>query len=184
MIPLPDWLKVIQLKPRFLFGLRLVGTLLLFLPDGFAGSLGIKTIRENYRGWIGIGTLAAFAFWLVQLIPEYKTARNTNKRRDEVIRSISSLSSDERFLFAFCLNRNQQIVTLEITHRIAGALVAQNMIMASGVGNQLAWPFTVPDFLWQHIVANPQSIYAGMDPNDPQLQAAFQRLESHIHRWD
>ena len=88
-------------------------------------------------------------------------------------------------LLAFCLNRNQQTVTLEITHRIAGALVAKNMlIMASGVGNQLAWPFTIPDFLWHHIRANPQLIYGRDDPNDPQLQSAFQRIESHIHRWD
>jgi hypothetical protein len=181
----PDWLKVIQLKPRFLFGIWLIGALILFSSNGFADELGIKTIRENYRGWIGIGTLAAFAFWLVQLIPEYRAARNVKRMRDETIHSISSLASEERLLLALCLNRNQQTITLEITHRAAGALVAKNMlIMASGVGNQLAWPFTIPDFLWHYIRAKPQSIYAGMDPNDFELQAAFRRIESHVRRWD
>lgn len=170
MIPWPDWLKVIQLKARFLFGIWLIGAFILFLPDRFADEFGIKTIRENYRGWIGIGTLAAFAFWLVQLIPSFQNRRAIKKIREEIIQSVNSLSPEEQLLLAFCLWRNQQTITLEITHRAAGALVAKGMLIrADGIGDTLAWPFTVPDFLWNHLRLNHQLILRGTDPNDPQL---------------
>jgi hypothetical protein len=185
MIPMPDWLKVIQLKPRFLFGIWLIGSLILFLPNGFADEFGIKAIRENYRGWIGIGTLAAFAFWLVQLIPAFQNWRAVKKIREEIIHSVDSLSPEERRLLAFCLWRNQQTITLEITHRAAGALVAKGMLIQANVtGDILAWPFTVPDFLWHHLKADHQLILQGTDPNDPQLLENFRRMEAHIRRWD
>src|SRR3989338_1531143 len=77
----PDWLKVIQLSPRFLFGLWFLGVLILFLPPTLSDNLGISEIRKDYKGWIGIATLAAFAFWVVQLVPSFQTVyRRRNMR--------------------------------------------------------------------------------------------------------
>lgn len=181
----PDWLKIIQLKPRFLFGLWFLGALFLFLPATIADTLGIQEIRTFFRGWIGVGTLAAFAFWCVQLIPLYQTKRNAKKYRERVIQSVSSLSPDEWLLVAYCLYRNQQTITLEITHRSANALVAKGiMIMASGMGNQLAWPFTIPSFLWEYIKSNRQVVFSSVNEDDPRLQARFEELNRHIRRHD
>lgn len=179
------WLKAIQLKPRFLFGLWLLGAIILFLPDAVAESFGIRDIRQSFRGWIGIGTLAAFAFWCVQLIPFYRAKRNTKNLRERVVRSLGSLSQEEWLLLAYCSNRNQRTIPLEITHRAANALVAKGiLIRASGVGDSLAWPFTIPEFLWEHLKTNPEAIFNGVDPNASQLQARFQEIEAHIRRHD
>ncbi len=181
----PDWLKVIQLKPRFLFGLWLCGALILFLPDTAANALGMHIIRQTYRGWIGLGTLAAFSFWLVQLIPLYHGKRRAKKIRAQIIGSLNSLSPEEWLLIAYCLERNQQTLTLEITHRAAGALSAKGIFVRSaGIGNQLAWPYTIPDFLWHYLTANRHVIFNGIEPSDPQLQAKFEEIEGHIRRHD
>jgi len=59
-----DSLKVFHLKPRHLFAVALFGALVLFLPDRAAASLGISEIREKYRGWVGLATLAALVIWI------------------------------------------------------------------------------------------------------------------------
>lgn len=181
----PDWLKLIQLKPRFLFGIWLLGALLLFLPQPIAAAFGIIEIRDAIRGWIGLLTLLAFTFWIVQLLPLWHTRRAVKRARAQAFRSLQSLSAEEWLLVAYCLNRRQQTITLELTHAAAGALKAKGIfIMAGGVGNTLAWPFTIPDFLWDYLNRNPHVILAGIDPNDPQLQARFEEIEHHIHRHD
>ena len=55
-----DWLKVIQLQPRFLFGFWFLGGLILFLPIGIAETLGIQEARigrfiSRGGGFIGGG---------------------------------------------------------------------------------------------------------------------------------
>ena len=185
MNPWPDWLKVIQLKPRFLFGIWLIGALILFLPQKAAEGFGFLNIREHYRGWIGIGTISAFAFWCIQLIPLFSNYRSTTKYKTGVTQSLSSLSQEEWFLVAYCLNRNQQTITLELTHRAARALVAKGIfIAADGVGNSLSWPYTIPNFLWNHIKANGHLIFNKLSPADDQLQNAFAQLERTIRRHD
>jgi hypothetical protein len=181
----PDWLKVIQLKPRFLFGLWLLGALILFLPGGIADQLGVTEIRKNFRGWIGLGTLAAFAFWWVQLIPRFQAKRGAKHFRERAFRSLASLSAEEWLLVAYCLNRGQQTITLEIGHRAAGALTAKGIfVMASGANNSLAWPYTMPSFLWDELRKNPQIIFNGIDSNDARLEAKFAEIERHIRRFD
>ena len=180
-----EWLKVLQLKPRFLFGLGLVGMLLLFFPDGWAAKFGFRSIVENYRGWIGLGTIVSFAFWLVQLVPSWRQTRALKKHRQDVIHSLSSLSSEEAFLLGFCLHRNQRTLTLEMTHRAANALKAKGLLqMASGIGNQLAWAFTVPDFVWEHLCNNPQIIFPNKEYELPNVQARFNELDRQMRRYD
>src|ERR1700676_1644054 len=97
----PDWLKVIQLQPRFLFGLWLLGVLLLFLPTHAATFLGIASIRDHYRPWIGVGTLGAFAFCLVQLVPAIARTRSGRKYRAAVLKNLDGLTREERFELAY-----------------------------------------------------------------------------------
>jgi len=180
-----DFLKTIQLKPRFLFGLWLVGMLLLFFPDGWATKFGFRSIVEHYRGWMGLGTITAFAFWLVQLVPSWRKARAVKRCRQRAIESLAALSSDELLLLGFCLNRNQRTLTLEVTHRAANALKAKGLLeMASGSGNIAAWSYTVPDFVWDHLCRNPRVLFPNNEHELPQVQAQFDELDRQMRRHD
>ena len=176
---------MLQLKPRFLFGIWLVGLMLLFFPDEWATKFGFRNIVENYRGWIGLGTIVAFAFWLVQLVPFWQQERAVKRYKMKVLQSLSSLSFDELFLLAFCVNRSQRTLTLEVTHRAANALKAKGLLeMASGNGNITAWAYTVPDFVWEHLCKNPQILFPKSENEQPQVQARFDELESYMRRHD
>jgi hypothetical protein len=118
----PDWLKVIQLQPRFLFGLWVFGALLLFLPPHAATSLGVVTIRDHYRPWIGLGTLGAFAFWLVQLLPAMSRRLSSSKYQATVLKNLNGLTREERFQLAYCIHRGQRTLYLRITDAAAQSL--------------------------------------------------------------
>jgi hypothetical protein len=180
-----DWLKAIQLKPRLLFGLWLIGMLFLFFPDRLAEKFGFHQIRDSYRGWGGLGTIVAFAFWLVQLIPSWRQAVANRRAKRQVIESMDSLSPDEWFILAFCVDRNQRTITLEIDHRAAGALVAKGLLgTPAGVFNTLAFPYTIPSFVWRHLQKHRRQLLPDDELKQSKVQDRFAELDRHIHRYD
>jgi hypothetical protein len=139
----PDWLKVIQLSPRFLFGLFVLGVMFLLLPDCAADFLGFTSIRTQYRGFVGIGTLAALIFCAVQLFPLAVKSIRRRQARNQTLASLDSLSVEERLLLAYCFFRGQKTVTLRFVDGVARALVAKGLLVAAtGAGSILEWPFT------------------------------------------
>lgn len=175
---LPGFAKGLS-QPRFLFGIALLGIVLLFLPDDWAGPFSIKTIRDNYREWIGIATLAVFVFGIVQLIPVAQGRLRERKKRKATLDSLPTLSPEERFLLAHCLSQQQTTLSIDVTDQWAKALVAKGIMETyAGLGRPLSWPFTVRDFVWKHINRNPRLIFQNADLNPPTLQRKFTEYES------
>jgi hypothetical protein len=54
--------------------------------------------------------------------------------------------------------------------------------MSTGQGSILAWPFTIPLFVWEHIRANPDMILQKSEWGRSDLLAAFERFEVEIQR--
>lgn len=179
-----DWLKVIELKPRFLFAIWLVGSLVIFLPEPVAERLGTQEIRETLSPWLGLGTLAAFSFWLVQLIPLYREIRARQRYRAAAIRALDSISPEEWVLVAYCLKQNQQTITLSMIDREACSLEARGLLQrADGIGNRLSWPYTIPTFLWEHLLTN-RGQFMGKAPFPrAEVEARLLGLHQHIHRY-
>lgn len=166
----PDWLKVIQLSPRFLFGLWFLGLLILFLPPTLAESFGISEIRKDYRGWIGIATLAGFSFWVVQLIPSFQTMYRRRKLRREILSCVNSLSQNESRLLAYCVYRGQRTIPLPITNSTAVSLRQKGILeQAGGTGSALAWPYTIPSFVWKYLISHRPTLFSELEnlrPNE------------------
>lgn len=184
MTSLSDWLKAIQLKPRFLFGLWLLGSLILFLPIEILDPLGISSSRATLQPWLGFGTLAAFAFWIVQLIPIAQSARALRRQREEMIRSLDSLSPEEWVLLAYCLEQNQQTVALSVADIHGGTLAARGLLIRQGgTGNITAWPHTIPGFIWEHLRAN-KAVFLASHPfgSTDEAEARIMGLHHHIMR--
>jgi hypothetical protein len=179
---LPDWLKVIQLQPRFLLGLWVLGALLLFLPANLATPLGIVTLRDHYRPWIGVGTLAAFAFWLVQLVPAIAKRWSSRKYRAGILKNLDGLTREERFELAYCIHRGQRTVYLKVIDSAAQSLCGKGLFIHGERGSILSVPFTIPLFVWDYIRANPQTILPEADWRRADLLEAFEVFEQGIKR--
>jgi hypothetical protein len=182
---LSDWTKVFELKPRFLFALWFLGLLLLFLPGGFADRFGVISIRDSYRGLIGFVTLASFSLWLVQLFSVLMAWRHDQKRKVEILAALDALSKEEQFLFAYCLDRNQRTVCLPIIDKAATSLCQKGLLESTNrFGDSLAWPFTIPKFVWKRLQQVRPQVLPDEKRLDPTLQREFGDFERFLHRHD
>ena len=72
-------LNAIQLKPRHLFGVFLIGLVLALFPRSWADALGVWTIIGPIRGWLALAAVVAFCFWVVQLVPVARNGEDRNQ---------------------------------------------------------------------------------------------------------
>lgn len=64
-----SWLlKILDLKSRYLFGVCLFCSILIFSPKSWLATLGLYHILEQYRGWVGFVGFAVFIIWLVKFL--------------------------------------------------------------------------------------------------------------------
>src|SRR3954467_8632772 len=90
-----DYIKVFELKPRYLFTLWFLGAVILLMPSHLADRFGFSTILNPYRGWIGLGTMAVFTLWLVQLWASVIWPRYQSKKQDREEKMLLARSKDD-----------------------------------------------------------------------------------------
>jgi hypothetical protein len=182
---LTDWLKAIQMKPRHLFGISIFGAVTLLCPDSFATLIGINEFRDGHRSWIGLPTLGAAIFGVIQLIPEYRRKKLEREHRNAVISSLNTLSDEEWVMIAYCMEHSQQTIALHISDRVANALVARGLLMKfAGHAAANSWPFTIPKFLWEHLLSNRESFLGNAPLPAEEIKAGFVKLHSDIRKFD
>jgi hypothetical protein len=180
-----DWLKAIQLKPRFLFAFGVLGSFIIFLPQSAARSFGFTDIPKSLRPLIGIATLGSFTFWVVQLIPEYRIFQSRKREKHRLVEALDSISGGEWVVLAYCLDINQQTIPLSLADRAGGMLASKGMLLRSGgTGNQLAWPHTIPDFLWTYLKKHRREFLTKSPYPQEQIAGRLQGLDDHIHRHE
>jgi len=176
-----DILKAIQLPPRFLFAATGLGLLFLLMPAPLAQWLRIQGALEDGRGWIALGTACAFVFGTAQLAPLLLRMIQRKLAIREYIRSLDSLSGGERILLGYCAYRRKRTVLLSLDStagNIAGGLCQKGLLeQADGSHNILAWPFSIPAFLWPQITKRIRSILGPDWENDEEILKEFTRLD-------
>lgn len=168
-----DYIKIFELKPRYLFAVWFFGALLLLLPSYITDRFGFTAITNSYRGWIGLATLAVFTLWIVQMWSWYEERKEKGKVKSEAeakaqaearqqeeqlaqahveaLRSLSTLSAGEQRLIMYALYNNQQTVVTRFTDQAAQALRSKRLLVAAGQGDAFNFPFTIPNFVWDHL---------------------------------
>lgn len=179
-----DWLKAIQLKARYLFGIFIFGCVILLLPDNIADKFGFLEIRKVYRGWIGLATIGSFSFWLIQLAPSILSIRANKAKRKTVLEHIHSLSQNEMLIVAYCLYKNQNTISLPMTNSAASALCHKGLMVRALQGSTLKMPYTFQPFVWDHL----QSIKCNIIPRDiknhPNILINFEQFENLMRMND
>ncbi len=148
-------LKLIELKARYFFALWILGALLIFLPLAIKEQMGLANLPLVIKPWIGIITLVSFVMWVIQLFQILRNWFKLRRMRSDIIDQLHTLTSDERDIFIVCLAKNQRTIHRNITDPDTHSLVSKRLlIQAAGAGNMLAWPFTIPTFVWVHLKEN------------------------------
>jgi hypothetical protein len=157
-----DFLKAIQLPPRFLFAAAAVGLLFLLMPETWSEWLGVGAFLEDARGWIALAASCAFFFGWAQLAPSLLRQWRRRKAIREILGSLDSLSADERMLLGYCAYRKRRTVLLQLTSAEANCAhgLCQKGLMeeAVGGGSILGWPFTIPSEIWPAVASRQDSL--------------------------
>ena len=104
-----------------------------------------------------------------------------------IVESVRELSIEEWLLLAYCVQRNQQTIALDVVHPAAGALVAKGLLARSGsINDGAAWPYTVPQFIWEHLQERPRLLFEirGIAPDDAELETNLGRLDKYLMKFD
>jgi len=161
-----DFLKAIQLPPRFLFAAAAVGLLFLLMPEPWAEWLGIRVLREGIKGWIALAAACAFFFGWAQLVPSLLLQVRRRRAKREMLKSLDSLSPDERVLLGYCAYRERRTVLLQLASAEGNCAhgLCQKGIMeeASGSGSILGWPFTISAEVWPAVLSR-RDVLLGRD---------------------
>ena len=117
---IPDWIsKLIDRPPRQLFGLAVIGLLILALSESVMEFFGLQNFRASYKPFIGLATFVMLVWGFVQSWPILQRKIEGHKYMQLVIKRLDSLGKDELFLLLYCLENNTQTVYLELAHAAA-----------------------------------------------------------------
>jgi hypothetical protein len=177
---LPDWLKIFELKPRFLFAIWVIGALFLYLPVQTKDTIGITEFITTYRTFIGIATIVAFVLWIIQLEPWEIIFDLLNEKRfnKEFSAKIDDLSDEERILLAYCIARKKQTIHLTVNHSVATSLRAKGFLnYIDGIFNSHSTPFTIPSFVWKELQNHKNELLEKDDWENPKVNEIFQELD-------
>ena len=180
-----DWLKAIQLKPRSLFGAFVFCALLLFTPAHILAKFGISIQETGWQPVIGLICIGSFVFWIVQLIPHLQQARHNRSYKQSILSKLKSLSDEEWTVLWYCLDQHHQTIRLSAVDKIATSLTSKGILYCpSGTYDITAWPYTIPDFLWNYLVKNKDQIFADIPLTEEDVNSRMRGLHQHIHRHD
>lgn len=172
--------KVLNLQPRLLLGLSILGCILLYNPYGILNEFGLETLVNLYRPWVGFTTLFAFVFFFIQLIPWVKDKIEYRQYKLSLLEELDSLSKEEKVLLLYCLDNNQKTISLPMTHSTANRLTSKNiMLMASGAGNLTSWAFNINDIVWSKLKKNRELLTAGL--SEQEVKATLSKMFSSLY---
>jgi hypothetical protein len=174
--------KAIQLKARFLLGLWVLGGLILFMPSWVSERLCLGELRNVAGGWIGLATVGAFAFWLVQLWPWACGKYLTFRRRRETLKSIDSLNGNELFFVRYCLHKMHRTVYLSLGNAAGESLCQKGLIERARMGDRVAYPYTIPLHVWKNLLLKKAQLLPDSLLANPQVVAAFEDCTRRMNK--
>lgn len=181
---LSDWIKAIQMHPRFLFGISLVGIIFLAAPARLMENVGLNELRTHYKAWVAVGTLISTVFFFIQLTPRLIETLTLHRLRKAGIASLSTLSAEEWVMISYCLEHSEQTIARPVTDRIASGLAARGLLVMAAKGAINAAPFSIPTYIWNHLQENRSKFLADAPLTEDRIKTEFDKLHREIRRYD
>jgi len=155
-------IKAVETSVKYAWGLLVVCLFVLFCPDDWSSQIGILEIRSKYLGYIWILLVFSSAICLGLVVTKVLSWMSSNRKKSkrliqieaqkiEVIKRLSSLNNEEYTWIACCLNKGVQTLHATQVNPTANALLSKGIVTCGG-GSITALPFTIRDFIWEHLL--------------------------------
>jgi hypothetical protein len=146
--------KILDSLAKYSWGMIVVCSFILFVPDEQARKIGIIDIRETYKGYLWVGLVFAAAIWISSISSKINrwivNKYDKRKRREVIIKRLYALNLEEKMWIAYCLHHNVQTLHATQVNSTANSLMNKG-IVAGGSGSILSLPFTIVDYVWLYL---------------------------------
>lgn len=189
------WGKVVEFVERKAWVLTVVLAFVLFMPDQPAHQIGIKTIRDQWQGYVWIAfvlasllTLAGIFSYFDKRVVGWFATRMEQEKQDKALAEaqkrlrlrLSSLNEDEMGLVLMCLSRRSQSFSAKLGHTAAESLNNKNLVRrGSGTVFDVAYHFT--DETWTYLIEHEDEFLSLEDQTDPRVLRMIQNANENLH---
>ena len=172
--------KTLDALAKYSWGIVAVCIFVLFLPDVQARQIGIIEIRSTYQGYWWICLVFSSVIWLGSIYSKFSAAIATTygkskahkaqlakveEKKQTIINRLYSLNESEQKWIAYCLINNVQTLHATQINPTANSLFNKD-IVTGGSGNRMSLPFTLIDFVWEHMLTNSDNLLPANIEND------------------
>lgn len=150
---MPDFAKLLDLTgPRALAVCIACIIIKIANANGFLNLSEIHSSAATVTDVTAIISSALALMWVMEVIVRSFRKRRAQLRQRRQIRDyLSALGPEEEDLLRSMLANNQQSISRRLDDPVVARLVQKGLLRQSGMGNVLAWPFTVPQVVWQEM---------------------------------
>jgi hypothetical protein len=177
--------KIVETSAKYAWGLLVVCIFVLFCPEKFSSQIGILEIRSQYLGYWWVLLVFSFSICIGLLMARCgqwlsaRKERNEKKQRIEqgeqaVLDRLYSLNDSEQRWISYCLLKNVQTLHASQINPTANSLLSKRIVIR-GSGAITSLPFTIADFVWDHLLVFREEFLPLDVEND---QVAVRNLES------
>lgn len=194
MIDFTAWKDAVT-NPWLALAIALSCAVLLLIPQEWLSDDAISAILKQYRGWIflvgvpsgivALVSLIRFGWtklesWNQTRINSKRVEQNREARRAGLRSHLATLTDEERLILWHCISGNTRTVIVRLTEAAPRALADKGFLeMHGGMGDELRWPFTVPDLAWEVLQVERDSILTPEQAKDRDLA----RKTEHLMRY-
>ncbi len=154
------------------------------------GGLGLQTLVDAHRPWVGGALLVSGAFSAVHLLRACHTAMKGRRAMKIQEKRLRSLGIDEQeALLEFVLG-GQKTVRMSMAHGVAGSLEAQGIVFRSSNLGDLhsGFAYSMQPWAWEYLFENPECLGLPADQSKwaefaAQFQANKQQRSHHLRQW-
>jgi superinfection exclusion protein B len=169
-IKLAEWVKALldALGSWKLWAFALLASLLiLFIPKVAADFLGVATLRDQHRHWVGGAVVASFAGLAIIFLSKLVERIQRQNEKKSVLAELQSLSPEEKVVLLTYMGKQTKTLYFDITSGLTMGLVHRGILYRpTQVGIRGGFAFNLRTFVWEHLEKNPGllKLPEGMDP--------------------
>ena len=187
-----SFVKLLEVVAKYAWGILAVCLFVLFLPDKQAEIIGIARLKEQFLGywWIILVFSGTVCFeslffkvreWRAKQRSEAEAERQKAEQREKIIRRLHSLDMDERMWLKYCLFKNVRTLVAAEINPTANSLLCKEIITV-GSGSMMSLPFTIPDFVWEYLLAHRDEFLPQIFEKDIRSAKVLADFEAELRR--
>ncbi|MEA1994647.1 MAG: super-infection exclusion protein B [Campylobacterota bacterium] len=154
--------KIIETSAKYAWGIFVVCAFVIFCPENIANEIGIKEIHAKYLGYWWLLFVFSFSIclglffsgvksWYIKRREIKNRRTKTEQNKQIIINRLYQLNNTEQQWIAYCLLNNVQTLHATQINPTANSLLSKR-IVTRGPGAITSLPFTIVDFVWEHLL--------------------------------